>query len=94
MCYIAKNIYEIYYIYPHFFDENLCPVAFKPSIADRFIFKKIVDDNLDKINEISIYNPSYITGLSLGLLCRCYYPFYSEWKEMPTLFFEEEKFLF
>ena len=58
----------------HFLDG--CPEAFKPSVSDKLLFNKIIDDVIDNImSENRNYTKEYIIGASI--MGRYYYPFYS-----------------
>ncbi|MDD5192363.1 MAG: hypothetical protein PHH54_03745 [Candidatus Nanoarchaeia archaeon] len=96
MCDIAERIDEFYYdsyILPPLtnthFNGRECPEPFKPGVADKFIFNKIIDEVIDNVyNEL--FKGEYQTSLmGLNVLTRFYYPQFGGWKIMPQLSIEE-----
>lgn len=102
MCYVADSTYEFYYISPpltnmHFTDSE-CPVPFKPGVADKFIFNKIIDTVIDKIvielkvEDILPRGNYKMAGMQI--MAKYYWPQYGEWRKMPELSDEEFYALF
>lgn len=88
MCDCAENI-STYYFWDvpftgmHFID-GLVPETFKPGVADKFLFNKIIDGVIDNIyNELS--NGELKTSLmGTNVMVKYYYPQFGVWREMPS----------
>lgn len=84
MCKCAEGISSFYYLgedsTSFYFNLNECPRAFKPNVADKFIFNKIIDKVIDEIIKEKKYlkftNPDVIGA---SIMAQFYYPYYGEW---------------
>ena len=102
MCRCAENISTYYdwsrkYGYDFIgvrFDKIECPEAFKPSVADKFMFNHIIDSVIDNIHwEIENSHELEKSGCSVDLnmltgvniMAKFYYPFYGTWIKIKNV---------
>ena len=76
MCKIAEDI-ELYFDYEILRGEK--PKAFKPGVADKFLFRRIIEENLEQVEESMIEKLKGDTHVTaINLMAYCYYPVYGE----------------
>ena len=89
MCRCAEKI-DLYYIYgPKFrnlhFIEGFVPENFKPGVADKFLFNKIIDEVISNItseleNDEFIHDEEDLMGAEI--MIKYYYPQYGSYKKI------------
>ncbi|HLC63255.1 MAG TPA: hypothetical protein VJJ21_02955 [Candidatus Nanoarchaeia archaeon] len=71
----VEEYYESGYTLTHFIFLDGCPDAFRPSVADKFLFGKLIDNIIDNImSEDRRITNQWVSGMSI--LGRYYYPNY------------------
>ncbi len=70
--------------------DGWTPVDFKPGIADKFLFNKIIDERFEEIKKIARgQNPEYIINLGRRLYLESYCPGYAEFRQVTEKYIEE-----
>jgi len=70
-----------------FEDGYIPPEEFRPGVADRFLFSKIIDDDWERVLDIYCCAPLHPRMIGFGLMIEKYYPQYGTFRKMS----EEEK---
>jgi hypothetical protein len=86
MCFCAQEIADLYYtpISITFTTDSECPKSFKPGVADKFLFGKIIDRVMDNITEeLSVRWGTNPKVMGVNIMATYYYPKYGEWIFMP-----------
>lgn len=83
----AQNIREYY---PDssglYFEVNaLCSEEFKPGVADRLLFSRIIDDDWDRILDIYCCSALSARMIGFGLMVEQYYPRYGTFRKMSQV---------
>jgi len=90
MCICAEYIDEVYYLGGMItgvdFYNSECPEPFKPGVADKYMFNRIIEANIDIIiKELEIKNITNPKMIGAQLMIKHYYPQYGKWRVMPKL---------